>query len=137
MDSEPLEYVPHEEFADWAGDESMEAAVLAPLPETSEGADKTPAPAGVPPYLASLYDVPLLTREQETQLFRKLNYLKYKAGRLRQSQTTDDPPARADAALKELLGQIVATQNQIICANCAWWCRLSSGMPAWRRASSN
>ena len=36
-------------------------------------------PAGLPPYLASLYEVPLLTREQEGYLFRKFNYLKYKA----------------------------------------------------------
>ena len=40
-------------------------------------------PSGLPPYLASLYEVPLLTRKQEAHLFRKMNYLKYKAGRLR------------------------------------------------------
>ena len=34
------------------------------------------APKGLPPYLASLYEVPLLDREQEMHLFRKMNYLK-------------------------------------------------------------
>ena len=28
-----------------------------------------------PAYLAGLYEVPLLTREQEVHLFRKMNYL--------------------------------------------------------------
>ena len=52
-------------------------------------------PAGLPPYLASLYgDAPLLTREQEAHLFRKMNYLKYRAGKLRERLD----PARAKAA---------------------------------------
>ena len=38
----------------------------------------------MPPYLASLYEVPLLTREQEAHLFRKFNFLKYKAAKLRE-----------------------------------------------------
>ena len=42
------------------------------------------APPGLPPYLASLYSIPLLTREQEAYHFRKMNYLKYKASRLRE-----------------------------------------------------
>jgi hypothetical protein len=33
-------------------------------------------PNGLPPYLASLYEVQLLTREQEVHLFGKMNYLK-------------------------------------------------------------
>ena len=49
---------------------------LEPLPSVEDG--KTPrrvkSPEGVPPYLASLYDVPLLSREQEAHLFRKMNY---------------------------------------------------------------
>ncbi len=39
-------------------------------------------PVGLPPYLASLYTIPLLTREQEQYWFRKMNYLKYRAAGL-------------------------------------------------------
>ena len=39
----------------------------------------------MPPYIASLYEVPLLTREQEAHLFRKMNYLKYKASAAREN----------------------------------------------------
>ena len=40
-------------------------------------------PDDLPPYLQSLYEVPLLTAAQEQELFRRYNYLKYKADRLR------------------------------------------------------
>ncbi|MGE0653476.1 MAG: sigma-70 family RNA polymerase sigma factor, partial [Alphaproteobacteria bacterium] len=39
-------------------------------------------PPGLPNYLRSLYDVPLLTFDQEQYLFRKYNYLRYKAFKL-------------------------------------------------------
>ena len=53
----------------------------APMPEPLDGKPprKTKAPKGLPPYLASLYEVPLLTREQEAHLFRKMNYLRFLA----------------------------------------------------------
>ena len=44
---------------------------------------KARRPKDLPAYLASLYEVPLLTREQEAHQFRKYNYLKYKAAKLR------------------------------------------------------
>ena len=58
----------------------------APMPEPADGkAPRRPkAPKGLPPYLASLYEVPLLDREQEAHLFRKMNYLKYQANKLRE-----------------------------------------------------
>ena len=55
-------------------------------------ADPRP-PSGLPPYLAALYEVPLLTREQEYHLFRKINYLKYQACQLRAA--TRPRPAQA------------------------------------------
>jgi RNA polymerase primary sigma factor len=39
--------------------------------------DMPKAPAGLPPYLAELYTIPLLPREREAQLFRKYNYIKH------------------------------------------------------------
>ena len=74
-------------------------------------------PAGLPPYLARLYEVPLLTREQEEHLFRKFNYLKYKASQLREQLD----PARAKSSLmdriEELYDEAVPTKNQIVRAN--------------------
>ena len=71
----------------------------------------------MPPYLASLYEVPLLTREQEAHLFRKFNYLKYRAAKLREGLD----PARAKSSvmdeIESLYEQVVATKNQIVRAN--------------------
>ncbi len=51
----------------------------AAVPESEVPTKKARMPSDLPPYLASLYEVPLLTRKQEAFLFRKMNYLKYKA----------------------------------------------------------
>lgn len=94
-----------------------EAEILGPMPVPTESPRKTRVPTGLPPYLASLYDVPLLARDQEHHLFRKLNYLKFRAAKLREKLN----PARANSALMDrierLYGQAVATKNQIVQAN--------------------
>ena len=74
-------------------------------------------PKGLPPYLASLYEVPLLSREQEAHLFRKMNYLKYLATQLREAID----PAKAKTAdldeIERLQEEALAVKNQIIRAN--------------------
>ena len=75
-------------------------------------------PAGLPPYLASLYEVPLLTREQEAHLFRKFNFLKYKAG---EARARGSIRSRAKSSvmdqIERLYDEAVATKNQIVRAN--------------------
>jgi len=96
----------------------VEAEILAPMPDLASGKGrKTRPPEGLPPYLASLYDVPLLSREQEAHLFRKMNYLKYRASELR--KTVD--PARVKPAVLDQIEQFqeeaLAVKNQIIRSN--------------------
>jgi RNA polymerase primary sigma factor/RNA polymerase sigma factor len=109
----PLDYIPNPYF----GRASAEKAILGEMPENPTPAKKTRLPSGLPPYLASLYEVPLLTREQEAHLFRKFNYLKYKASKLRDQVD----PARAKTsemdAIESLYDQAVALKNQIVRAN--------------------
>lgn len=77
----PLDCIPNSEFSR----PTAECAILGPMPENTEGGSKKQRlPAGLPPYLASLYEVPLLSREQEQHLFRMFNYLKYRAAKLRE-----------------------------------------------------
>jgi hypothetical protein len=76
----PLNHIPNEEFMRVTA--AREKAVRLPAPATAKPPERVPPPTGLPPYLASLYEVPLLTREQEAHLFRKMNYLKYKASQL-------------------------------------------------------
>lgn len=94
-----------------------DAVILGPMPDGDEAAKKPRIPSGLPSYLAALYDVPLLTREQETHLFRKYNYLKYRAHQLRLTLV----PARATNSLMDRIEQFyeqaVKVKNRIVQAN--------------------
>ena len=100
-------------------DPAASPEILAPMPTLADGKAprRTKAPKGLPPYLASLYEVPLLGRDQEAHLFRKMNFLKHRANRLREALD----PARARASeldtIERLQEEALAVKNQIIRAN--------------------
>jgi RNA polymerase primary sigma factor len=98
-------------------DPKAASSILAPMPLDGKSTRKVKAPEGLPPYLADLYDASLLSREQEAHLFRKMNFLKYRALRLRDRID----PLKAKAAdldkVEKLLEQALAVKNQIIRAN--------------------
>ncbi len=97
----------------------VEAEVLAPLPvpETARAPRKTRPPTGLPPYLASLYETPLLTREQEYHLFRKFNYLKCRAAKLREQLDPAHAKSSMMDEIERLYDQAVKVKNQIVQAN--------------------
>ena len=111
----PLRYMAHPDF------ERKDAAaqILGPMPTPppSAGATRKRPPAGLTPYLANLYEHPLLTHAQEVYLFRKYNYLKYRANQLREELDLSRPKARLLGEIESLYRQIVGTKNQIIRAN--------------------
>jgi RNA polymerase primary sigma factor len=90
---------------------------LGPIPESGLPPKKARLPSGLPPYLASLYEVPLLSRKQEAHLFRKMNYLKYKASRLRAKLDPARPRRNLMDQIERLYDEAVSTKNQIIRAN--------------------
>jgi RNA polymerase primary sigma factor len=109
----PLDFI-HNACFEQAG---MEPEILSPLPAPETATRRTRAPSGLPPYLASLYEVPLLTREQEYHLFRRFNYLKFKASRLREELDHKRArPALMDE-IEHLYEDAVKTKNQIVQAN--------------------
>ena len=91
--------------------------ILGPAPESRPPAKKVPRPAGLPPYLASMYETPLLTREQEQHLFRKMNYLKYKASVLRDRLDVRRPRMTAMELVLKFANDAAAVKNDIIRAN--------------------
>ena len=112
----PLDYIPNEGFRDDLTPD-QERAICGPMPASDQPARRARRPSGLPPYLASLYEVPLLAREQEMHLFRKMNYLKHKAGRLLERLDPDRPQASLMDQIEKLFDQAVATKNEIIRAN--------------------
>jgi RNA polymerase sigma factor (sigma-70 family) len=81
---QPIDYIYNPEFDDPA----KEAEILADMPGLAEfeakRAGKSP-PKDVPAHMAHLYEWPLLTKEQEQHVFRKMNFLKHKLYKLQQS----------------------------------------------------
>ncbi len=110
-----LEYVSDPSFDDPAA----VAELLGPSPEPVAGRDarRSRVPEGLPAYLASLYDIPLLSREQERSLFRKMNYLKYRAHQLRAALDPDRCNAGRLDEIERLQGEALAVKNEIIRAN--------------------
>jgi RNA polymerase primary sigma factor/RNA polymerase sigma factor len=107
----PLDHMPNALFAR----ASAEKVVNQPYPEAD--VKRVRRPGGLPAYLASLYEVPLLTREQEVWLFRRFNYLKYKAAELREQLDVERPSARLMDQIERLYEEIVEVKNRIVRAN--------------------
>jgi len=91
--------------------------ILTTMPQSQLQVKKVRMPAGLPPYLASLYEVPLLSREQEEHLFRKFNYLKYKASKLRAQLDPTHAKSSVMDEVERLYEEAVAIKNQIVRAN--------------------
>ena len=109
----PLEFMPNPRFTRKGADK----ACLGPMPESDTPTRKPRRPSGLPPYLASLYEISLLTKEQEQHLFRKYNYLKFKASRLREQLDVENPKAALMDEIEQLYEQIVNTKNKIARCN--------------------
>jgi RNA polymerase sigma factor (sigma-70 family) len=113
---QPLEYIFHPSFDDPA----LEAEVLGPMPglEDYEAHRRhMRAPKDAPPELASLYEMPLLTKDQEQHLFRKMNYLKYKAARLRERLEPAHARIQTIKQIEELQDRANAVKDQLINCN--------------------
>jgi len=114
LSAEPVEYVDSPEFrAPSAG-----RTILGPEPPASSVAVKG-APAGLPSYLRSLYRTALLTREQEIYLFRRYNYRKYQAARLRDRLLRRGaPPSAAELGrLESWLADAASIRRRLVEAN--------------------
>lgn len=109
----PLEWVHNELFdapnADGLILEAAEpVAAATPLPK---------APTDLPPYLKALYATPLLSREQEADLFRRYNYLKCKATKLVKVASQNEVTVGAFDAIRQLRSQVEDVRQRITRAN--------------------
>jgi RNA polymerase primary sigma factor/RNA polymerase sigma factor len=109
----PLDFIDSREFHQPRAD----AKILAATPPCDRPVKKVKPPKDFPPYLAALYETPLLTASQERHLFRKLNYLKYRAAQLRGQLDHARPKVAVMEEIESLYQQAVATKNQLIQAN--------------------
>ncbi len=109
----PVDYMDSEEFHR----PDAELVIMGPPPQVEKKSSPVKSPPGLPPYLASLYTVPLLTREEEGYYFRKMNYLKFKASQL-QKQIADQRPKTKDLnEIERLIDGAVEIKNFLIRSN--------------------
>ncbi|MEI8375503.1 MAG: sigma-70 family RNA polymerase sigma factor [Planctomycetota bacterium] len=114
----PLRYVPLEDFSRILADPALEKSVLGPMStDTNNLWRPVRAPCGVVAYLASLYEIPILTRLQEGHLFRKMNYLKYKAMTLREKLNLLRPSSARMDEIEECRKEALVVRNQLIRVN--------------------
>jgi RNA polymerase sigma factor (sigma-70 family) len=107
---QPLDYIDHPDFHLAA----KEAEVTGPMPNLEEYTAKKAsmhAPRDVPPELASCYEYPLLSREQEAHLFRQMNWFKFKAKELR-SEMLNEGEVDPTKVKTHLLEQIETLQTK-------------------------
>ena len=110
-----MDFVPNNEFR--RATAAREKILLGPPPAPAKRPPRVQPTAGMPPYLANLYEVPLLTREQEIHLFRKMNYLKYQVSKLVARLDPQRPDNAALDRIEQLYQQVIEVKNALIQAN--------------------
>ncbi len=111
----PLEPVPKGEF--FGTTAAQDKLFLGAAPAPAKRPPGIRPSAGLPSYLMNLYEIPLLTREQEVHLFRKMNYLKFKAWKLVVLLDPERPAPRSLDQIEQYYQQAVEVRNEIIRAN--------------------
>ena len=110
---QPIDFINSEEFT------RSDAAelIMADPPENSARRSAVKPPPGLPPYLASLYAIPLLSREEEACYFRRMNWFKYRADQIRDTIDPAHPRARDMNAVEGLLDSAQEIKNFLIRSN--------------------
>ena len=65
------------------------------------------------PPISQLYSIPLLTKEQEAYYFRKMNYLKFAAARLRDQLDVSRAKSRVMDQIERYLDEAVDTLRHL------------------------
>ncbi len=108
-----ISYMDNDEFRA----EDAEKTILGPPPEPSKKSTTAKPPSGLPPYLASLYSIPLLTREDEQYYFRKMNYLKFRAAEVQSQIDAAHPKKRQMDEVENFLRESNKVKNFLIRSN--------------------
>jgi RNA polymerase primary sigma factor len=116
--AEPIEFIASDEFLDETAKDKILAGSLAPTGTSV----KIPPPAleskdAFARYIETLKDASLLTREQETDLFRRYNYLKFLAGSERAKISPTKVSSSQLRKIETLLTQAEEVKKRIIEAN--------------------
>jgi len=111
-----VDFIPNIEFREeWA-----EERILHEHDSRSQGGESGESPElpkDLPAHLARLCEAELLTAGEERDLFRRMNYLKYRANALRVTIDPDHPNAATVRAVEEYLRKAREIRDRIVQAN--------------------
>jgi RNA polymerase primary sigma factor len=113
---QPVDYIHNPEF----DDASKEELFLADMPGLAEFEAKRfnkNAPKDVPAQMLHLYEWPLLTKEQEQHMFRKMNFLKHKLHKFQQGVDPSRVKASELRTIENLREDIKAARDVLINCN--------------------
>ena len=116
LKSRPVEFIPSDEFELPGADQEIINDPAAASP-TNGPTPSRRIPSDLPPYLQHLFRIALLTPAGEAALFRKFNYIKFKADQLRARIDPGTVTASELDRIEELLEQARKIKNQITQAN--------------------
>ncbi|HVX84743.1 MAG TPA: sigma-70 family RNA polymerase sigma factor [Phycisphaerae bacterium] len=74
-------------------------------------------PRDLPPFLQDIFRQPVMPQELETDTFRRMNYLKWKAATLQARLETESATPAALAEIEALMTQATDLKNQLVQAN--------------------
>lgn len=110
-----VEFIDSDTFRETGADETIRSNPAGLHPYAASTTKRVPRE--LPPLLQELYRRPLLTAEGEQALFRKMNYLKYRADVRREALDPETATASDLDQIEALLAEAGELKNQIICAN--------------------
>ena len=109
----PIEYMMAPEFDEPGAEET----ILQPAPIVDHKPVSVRTPPGLPPYLSSLYSVPLLTKDEEVYYFRKMNFLLHQAATLQKQIDSSQPKTKDMDSIERLIEQANEIKNFLIRSN--------------------
>lgn len=108
-----IDFIGNREFSQ----RCAKSRILGDVPETDSPERKNRLPKDLPAHLARLCESALLTASEERDLFRRMNYLKFRANQFRSRLDPESPDAEAIAQMDRALQQAAALRDLIIKAN--------------------
>ncbi len=111
-----IDFMPSPEFDAADADAAVLGCAHVAQPYATAAAPRR-APSDLPPYLRQLFAMPLLSPAGEHALFRKMNYLRFKAHQAAQQLDPETASASELDRIEGLLSEAAALKNQITQAN--------------------
>lgn len=112
-----IEFLDNESFREPDVDEAILGAPEPLLEATATDPDFARLTRGMNPALARFCECPLLTSEEEARLFRRMNFLRFRANQLRSRLNESRPSKRLMDEIESLLDESRQCRDRIIRAN--------------------